>query len=229
MATLANGSTVSRRELAGITLIEMMVVLAVIAAITGIAAPLFGQMFGNQRVKGAARDVADAFMLARSEAIRSGNTHLVILQNALDATAPIVIVDDGTPDSANCTIDGGEIKHVWPAVEGVSWGTSTGLANGTAAPDDPGGSAATVATGASFNNASSPAAAASWVLFQPDGLPRRFTRSGGGGSCDDVGLAGQGGGAVYVTNTERDYAVVLSHLGTVRVHAWNPSGGGWKK
>ena len=66
------------------------------------------------------------------------------------------------------------------------------------------------------------------MLFQPDGLPRLFTQTMGGGSCDDVGMAGEGGGAIYVTNGRRDYAVVLSHLGTARVHLWIPSTGAWR-
>ena len=48
----------------------------------------------------------------------------------------IVVVDDGLPSAANCTIDAGEVRHSWDPVQGISWGTSTGLANGAAAPDD---------------------------------------------------------------------------------------------
>ena len=214
-----------QRSCAGLTLLEIVVAFAIIAVISGLAVPAFTDVFSDQRVKGAARDVADALMLARAEAIRTSNTHLVVYQNALSASAPIVIVDDGPPGSANCTINGGEVKHSWDPVQDVSWGTSTDMANGTAAPDDPGGSPSTVATGSSFTNAASPGAAATWVLFQPDGLPRLFTPSGS--SCTDIGLQAQGGGAIYLTNTRRDYAIVLSHLGTVRVHAWNPAAGAW--
>ena len=127
--------------------------------------------------------------------------------------------------TANCTIEGGETKHTWKPVQDVTWGTSTDMANGTAAPDDPGGSSSTVATGTSFTNAANPGAAATWVLFQPDGLPRLFTPSGT--NCTDIGLQVKGGGAIYLTNTRRDYAIVLSHLGTVRVHGWNPVAGAW--
>jgi len=65
------------------------------------------------------------------------------------------------------------------------------------------------------------------VLFQPDGIPRLFTPDGGG-NCDAVGLPGLGGGAIYLTNTRRDYAIVLSNVGTTRTHVWIPSAGGWK-
>ena len=217
---------VRQRRLGGMTLIELAIALGLVAVLVGLGASALDGVFSDQRVKGAARDVADALTLGRAEAIRSGNTHLVVFQNALSATAPIVVVDDGLPAAANCTIDAGELKHSWVPVQGILWGTSTGLANGAAAPDDPGASSATIATGSSFTDANSPAAAATWVLFQPDGFPRLFTPNGS--SCDDIGRLGTGGGSVYVTNTRRDVAVVLSQLGNVRVHAWNPTAGAWK-
>lgn len=213
----------------GVTIIELVVVVVVIGLMAVVAVPMFGGFFTDQRVKGAARSVADSLLLARAEAIRTGNTHLVIFQQALDATEPIVVVNDGAPDVADCTIAAGEVRHSVSAVEDVLWGTTTTLANGTAAPDDPGAAPAAVAAGSSFTDATrSPANPATWVLFQPDGVPRLFTPDTGGGSCDEIGLVGQGGGGIYLTNTRRDYAVVLSHLGTTRVHLWNPSSGGWR-
>jgi hypothetical protein len=69
------------------------------------------------------------------------------------------------------------------------------------------------------------AATASWVLFQPDGLPRTFTTNGA--ACTAIGRAGEGGGGIYVTNGSRDYAVVLRPLGTVRVHKFPAGGTSW--
>jgi len=210
------------------TLLEIMIVVIVIGIFTAVAVPAFDGIRSDQRAKAAARSVADAFLLARAEAIRSGNTHLVVFQQALGAPAPITVVDDGTPDTANCTIDGGEVRHSIPAEADVFWGTTATIANGNAAPDDLGAAPAEVATGSSFTDATrNPSNPATWVLFQPDGMPRLFTPDGGG-NCTAVGLAGQGGGAIYLTNTRRDYAVVLSHLGTARVHLWNPAGGAWR-
>ena len=44
--------------------------------------------------------------------------------------------------------------------------------------------------------------------------------------CDGTSWSafGSGGGALYVTNGRREYGVVLTPLGGVRVHIWNPSG-----
>jgi hypothetical protein len=56
----------------------------------------------------------------------------------------------------------------------------------------------------------------------PDGIPRSFSIG-----PFTLGDAVSGDGAVYVTSGSRDYAVVLTPLGSVRVHAWNPGGGAW--
>lgn len=217
---------VERRE-QGITLLEIGVVVVFMSLMSAMAVPALNGLFTDQRAKGAARSVADAFMQGRAEAIRTGNTHLVIFQGALSSGAPIVIVNDGPLASANCSVDPGEVIRSIAAEPDVSWGTSTNLANGTPAPDDPGFGVPAVATGSSFTDASLiPANTATWVLFQPDGLPRLFTPNGG--SCDALGLAGQGGGTIYLTNTRRDYAIVLSHLGTSRVHAWDPLTSAWR-
>jgi prepilin-type N-terminal cleavage/methylation domain-containing protein len=219
---------VEARRQSGVTLIELGVVLAIVGFLAAAAVPGVNNMFSNQRLKAATRSVADAFYLARSEAIRTGNTHFVVFQQGLGATAPIAIIDDGLPANANCTIDAGETRHAFAAVDGVAWGTTSTLANGAPAPYDPGAAPAAVATGSSFTDASrSPLNPATWVAFQPDGIPRLFT-PGGGGNCSAVGLSGLGGGAIYLSNTRRDYAVVLSNVGTVRTHVWVPSAGGWK-
>lgn len=214
------------RHRTGVTLVEMAIVLAVIGAMVAVAFSTFDTWDDDQRLKSSARAVADAFTLARAEAIRTGDNHLVVFAGALGATEPIAIVNDGPEASANCAIDGGETVHTVGAAAGVQWGTSTGNANGTAVPDDPGAGTSNAAAGTSFTDASMNAAnPATWVLYQADGLPRVFTTNGS--SCTAVGDAGEGGGALYLTNTRRDYAVVLRPLGTARVHIWNPATGGW--
>jgi len=220
--------SVNARRQAGMSMIELAVVLAIVGVLSIAALPAFDGVFTNQRLKAAARSVADALHLARSEAIRTGNTHLVVFQQSLGATDPIVIVDDGLPSTANCTIDAGEIRHSFAAVDDVVWGTTSTLANGTSAPYDPGLAPAEVATGSSFSDASGNASnPATWVLFQPDGIPRLFTPNAG--SCSAIGLPGLGGGAIYLTNTLRDYAVVLSNVGTTRTHGWIPNKRQWKQ
>lgn len=212
------------RRQQGVTLLELMVAVIILSVLVALAVPGMLRWSDAERVKSAARSVSDAFLLARSEALRTGDNHLVILAGALGASDPIVIANDGPQVSANCTIDPGEIVHRVDAQPGVNWGTSTGNANGATAPDDEGGAPGNADAGWTFTNAGG-VNPASWVLFQSDGLPRTFTP--GGGNCTSIGNGGEGGGGIYVTSGERDYAVVLRPLGTSRVHRWRPSAGAW--
>jgi prepilin-type N-terminal cleavage/methylation domain-containing protein len=223
------------RSRSGFTLIEIMVVVGVIAVIATIATLQTADWRRNLEVKGITREAADALQLARSEAIRTGRNHIVFFASPGDTDpagtpivgehgtwVPIAIVDDGPPTTANCQIDGGEFKHgLEPGnVQDVDWGVAHAT---TRAPGDFGKAAFSPpqASGRTFADPSD--TAVNWVLFRPDGVPVSFAFSGG--TCGQIAGTGSGGGALYVTNGERDYAVVLSPLGGVRVHAWNA--GGW--
>jgi type II secretory pathway pseudopilin PulG len=210
------------------SLIELVVVLAVASAM--IAAATFGvsDWAADQRIKASARAVSDAFMLGRAEAIRTGDNHLVVFgQGALaNVDADIVIVNDDRPDLADCSVAASEIVHRYDLERDVTWGTTASLAGTTVAPDDQGLAVGNTQNGSSFTTAAlDPNTPASWVLFQPDGIPLLFTTNGS--TCTEVGLRGEGGGGIYVTNGRRDYAIVLTPLGTSRVLAWNPSSDNW--
>jgi len=213
----------------GMTLLELMVGLVVLAVMLAFGAATLGRWSDDQRAASSARDVADAFALARAEALRSGSNHIVAfdVESGLSGiSSDIVIVDDGAPANADCRIDSDEIVHRISLGRGVSFGTDAGLANGTPAPDDDGDSG-NQAAGASFTDADSPAGDASWVVFMSDGLPRRFSQNATAvPPCSDVGPVGDAGGAIYLTNGNRDYGVVLSPLGSARVHRW-VNGSGW--
>lgn len=58
------------RGLGGFTLVEMMVVLAIVAVSATLAAPAFSQMIANYRVRGAADGILGALSFARTEALR---------------------------------------------------------------------------------------------------------------------------------------------------------------
>jgi prepilin-type N-terminal cleavage/methylation domain-containing protein len=217
------------RKRLGFTLIEIMVVVGVIAVLATLTTLQMGEWLANQRVKGAARSAADAFQLARSEAIRTGSNHIVFFASPGDtdpagtvligpggAWVPILILNDGPPTIANCQIDGGEaIRGVQPETD-VQWGVSKANVK---VPDDTGTApfSPPQSNGGTFSDPSNNSV--NWVLFRPDGIPVSFTFSGG--TCGQIAGTGSGGGALYVTNGERDYAMVLSPLGGVRVHLWH--------
>lgn len=59
-----------RRRAAGFTLNELLVTLSVLAIVATAALPSFTQFIANQRVRNAASDLASAFTLMRSEAVK---------------------------------------------------------------------------------------------------------------------------------------------------------------
>jgi type II secretory pathway pseudopilin PulG len=217
------------------TLVELVIVLGMIAALLAFAGSTMASWSTDQRAATSARALADAFSLARAEAIRTGSNHIVAfdIESGLDGIgSDVVIVNDGPPGdvsgvSSNCRIDDGGLAHSISLEQGVSFGSDPALANGTPAPNDSGASG-NQAAGSSFTDADSPAGDASWVMFGADGLPRRFAQGADADPpCEDLGPVGDAGGAIYVTNGRRDYAIVLSPLGTVRLHRWNSGAAAW--
>jgi type II secretory pathway pseudopilin PulG len=217
----------------GITLVELAVALGLIAVLIGMAVPMLTRWQQNQDAKAAARRIADLLLLARSEAIRTGDRHVVFfgppgnsdpagnaIEDADGNYVPLLVLDDGPATTADCVIGAGEATEVAQPVRGLAWGVAQATSrapndNGTApfAPPQSSGSTFADPTGTARN----------WILFGADGMPVVFT--GAGGTCGALGPKGTGGAAFYVTNGKRDYAVVLSPLGAVRVHAWSESTG----
>lgn len=102
----------ANRKLAGFTLIELMVAIALLGILAGIALPAFDAMSLNSRLRTYANDFAAAARLARSEAVkRNGPVRLCM-----------------TADGATCTTSGSweqgwlvvtaadEVVRAWPAV-----------------------------------------------------------------------------------------------------------------
>ena len=209
----------------GLTLIEMMIAVAIIAVLTLLAVPQMDRWQDAQAVKATARTLEGAFSLARSEAIRTGNNHILFfltdiggndLFDAAGNQVPILILDDGRPGSAgqNCAIDGGEPIQGVRIERNVSFGVNSATA---AVPIDEGGTAFGGAS--TFDDGGG--GAATWVLFRPDGTPRAVD------SACAIGALGSGGGGIYLSNAERDASVVLTPLGGPRVFAWNGGTSTW--
>ena len=121
------------------------------------------------------------------------------------------------PKSAGACAWSGESDALVKAERGAAplGGVNPAPNDNNPVPAPPGGN-----FGTSFTDPAG--ASVRWVVFRPDGVPVAFDAA-----CN-LGATGTGGGAVYFTNTRRDYAVVLSPLGGVRVHSWDPGAGAWR-
>jgi prepilin-type N-terminal cleavage/methylation domain-containing protein len=214
----------------GFTIIEVMIVVAIIGIFAAFAVPSWRQYQRNLQLRSAARAVANAFSMARSRAISTGNRHIVVfavdpgnpndacgnaIENETGEPVPLVVFDDGPSAAADCCFDPAELRLAERAQPAVSWGVT--LAPGQT-PLDVG--AGDYLTGSSFTEPDGSDAA--WVAFGPDGIPTAFNAA-----CN-FGGTGTGAGAIYLTNGQRDYGVVLNPLGTSTVERFDPGQGQWE-
>lgn len=112
----------------GMTMIELMIAMLVLAILVAIAIPSFREFLNNNRTVAATNDLVTALNLARSEALRRATTTIVCASadkatcsGALDWTRGwIVFVDtDG-----NGAVGGNELLQVWNGVSGAITATA---------------------------------------------------------------------------------------------------------
>lgn len=222
----------------GFSLVELMVVLGIVGALVVIAAPSLTDAARHTRLKAAARDMAGALQTARAQAIRTQTNHVVMFGTAPSGAAlpaPAIILQDTDGDGE---IDAGETVTFVPLdagteFQGTPQTTRYGKTNAIGVPvDDPdplGLFAAPSVAPTSFRDPGG--ASTNQVVFQPDGIPRTYDP----GPPFNLGPIGSGVGAIYLTNGDpaqgtsgRDYAVVVTALGGVRVSQWDVGDGAWQ-
>ena len=124
----------------GFTLVEMMIVIAVLAIIAAIAAPHFQTYMAQRRLNGAARLVMTDLMDARMKAVSENNQFKVFF---LDTHQYKVLDDEnnnGTEDTGETSVTK-DIQSNYPGVtlsasahpifypRGTAWGTTVTLTN----------------------------------------------------------------------------------------------------
>jgi prepilin-type N-terminal cleavage/methylation domain-containing protein len=219
-----------RQTRAGFTIVELMIVVAIVGIFAALAIPAWNQYQSNLQLRTAARSVSNAFSYARSRAVATGNRYVVAfaydpgnpndacgnpIVNEQGKDVPFMVFEDGAPAAANCCLDAGEERYSERPAPGVSWGVT--IAGGPVPSDMGGGD---YKLGSSF--AEPDGSQAGWVVFGPDGIPLAFNAA-----CN-LGTTGTGAGAIYVTNGDRDYGVVLNPLGTSSVERFDPAQGAWE-
>ena len=80
---MANAARMPERPERGFSLVEMLIVVAIVAVMAAVALPNIGQYIRNYRIRGAAQAIAGELQAARSRAIMS-NTNLGVSFVVLD-------------------------------------------------------------------------------------------------------------------------------------------------
>ncbi len=204
-----------RRGQQGFTLLELMIVIAIMGVITAFAVPALWRYNVTQDARAQAGVVASALRVARDRSMREGVQYFVLFgapASAPGAVARVVRDADldfieSAPDTAN---DVFFEPGMSPEVTPYGMGPQTPFAASPLAPADPQpGTLGGVAAGASFKV--DPNTGALGVGFTARGVPVDLANTGNWGS---------GAGAYYVTdNIQNVFAAEVGPLGEVRVRA----------
>ena len=239
----SHGFSSLRRRVDGFSLIEVVIVLSIVGILLSMGVASFSNWSTRERLSNSAGELAQILFVARVEAIRKSVNHIVFFGS--DASGgDLVSENGGTPVAAlliedtngNGAPDVGEQRMVVPMATDtkIVWGRTHAPilvpTNGGSVAGDPfsgtstEGSAQEQSSVANFRHPSQADTVQSWILFAPDGTPRALDASAGVVVAD----VGTGDGAIYLSDGERDQAVVMTALGAVRSYRWDTGDGSWK-
>lgn len=179
-----------RKRESGFSLMELVVVMAVLATLAAIAIPAFAGWLPNFRLKNAARDVASNLQLARLTAVKKNVTCPIAFNQIIGGDLfDYIIFEDA---NGNLEYDTGETivtQVLWDNYGNVLFDSAQGGGDGVTFWD---------------NALGCPA-----IAFLPNGLP-----------ADGSPLEPSAGGTVFLKNTKnKSSSVVLSPVGNVTVNS----------
>ncbi len=105
----------SRSAHVGVTLIELMVAMVIMAILLAVGVPSFRSLLAGNRLSSSSNELVSALALARSEAVRRG-ARITVCKSADGATCTTaggwqggwLVFTDSTRAPANATVDAGE-------------------------------------------------------------------------------------------------------------------------